>query len=645
MKTQKSASFFSRLMKKSRILSVCERISAWFRQKLPDSFVSHLFAAEKRHSENGLLASLTARIPLRRRVILPVKRFAARHFERSVLLRALRRWIAKLPALPLKCVGIFYFAFGAYTDVAYLIRRYATGAALTERDFYLGLLMVLIGALLTGSGKTCGEAIGESRFASLLLFSLLGIPREAFRAKEAPRGRGNVAFIVGLCFGALGDFFGPSAVLLALTLTVFGYAVLILPEVGVILLAALLPFLSATHTALLCSFVTVCWLLKLIRGKRLLATVSLDLAVLAFAFLLLMSGVFSVDGTTGLATAGRLISLLMGYFLAVNLLRTSAWIKRAVTALLLSLGIGSVFAVGKAAIRLLLPEALHAELFSLLPSGVLSLLADHGVLAAGMILLLPFLFTSLSRAEGDAKIGYGLMTVLAFLSLLLFPTAGGWIGAAVMIVLYLLLIARHSFAKLVTAVAVLPFLLVLLPASLWRAIASVFAGEGQISAASRALEKLIGDCFAGGIGLGEDALSYVFPLYSSASAEGVSASYSLYTHLILAVGVTGLLFFFAILLIFFRHLFSYLAARREDESFAAQTTAAALSGIVGVLVVGCFTNFFADDRLFLLFWLILGLASAAVRTALRERIPQYLEGPYLEIDCNSSETSLRRKVR
>lgn len=646
MKPSSNKPRFRNLAEKSLILSALIRLSQWFYDKLPDSLIGHLFGGKDRHSENGVVSYMTAKIPLRRRIVIPVKRFFARHFEHSIILQFLRSWIGKLPALPIKCVGIFYFAFGAYASVAYLIQRFAMNLSVSDRDFHLSLLCLLVGGILTGSAKTCAEAITDSRILDLLLFRLLGIPKEAFRAKGTPPGRGNVAFAVGLAFGALGSLLTPTWVLIALAFIVFGYAFLMLPEVGVIALFVLFPFLSAEQTALLCAFVTLSWLRKLLCGKRLLATVSLDISVLSFALILYLGGVVSVAGRESMTEGLLTVCFMMGYFLTVNLIRTSEWIKRAVSALLLSLGAISAAALIKYGFARFLSGDGGTSLSALLPENTLTLIAEPNVLAALILLLLPFALVAYTRSRsGDGRFGYALIILSALLSLFLFPTAGGWIGAVVMLVVYLMLLSRLSLAKILCALALLPTVFLLLPPRVIELIGRVFRVTSQNTAVRQGVEALLGDTFVGGIGLGEAAFRRAFPLYSSASAEGVFGSYGLFAHLTLSVGITGSILFLALIIIFLRHCMSHLANSREDDMSLRLLTAAGCSAIFGALAMGAVNNLFYDDRVFLVFWLVIGLTSSTIRTTVRERIPQYLEGPYLEIDSSNPTSSYGRKVR
>ena len=57
----------------------------------------------------------------------------------------------------------------------------------------------------------------------------------------------------------------------------------------------------------------------------------------------------------------------------------------------------------------------------------------------------------------------------------------------------------------------------------------------------------------------------------------------------------------------------------------------AFSAICGFLFMGLFDYVFYNNRIFLLFWLILGLSSAAIRAAVRERITTSTDGPSLDL--------------
>ena len=556
-----------------------------------------------------------------------------------------------LPNLQIKCFGIFYFATGLSLAMAFLIRRFALSEASTSWDgLLLGIPAVLIGSMLTLSQKRCGEAVCDSRFLSLLLFRLLGLNRNAVEADGAPFGRGDAAFLMGIAAGCIGSLTSPLAALLAAPLLLLGYAILRLPESGVVMILLCLPFLETEAVGFLTLFVTISWLIKVIRGKRILTTTPLDIAVFAFAVVVLFGGLVSVTPEESLRSAGILAVLTGGYFLTVNLVRTSEWVGRCRRAILLSLGITAAVGVTEYLLGLAPQAWLDASMFALIPGRCVSFFGNPNVLAEILVLLLPFTVTekALSPA-GDRRLGCRILVGITLLCLIFTWSRGGWIGALLTLLVLLFLLSRHAMPKLFCGILSLPLILLLLPDSILARGASVLSStDSSISyrfGIWQGVSSMISDSFAGGIGWGESAFRRVYPLYSLSALEAAPHAHNLYGQILLSVGFVGLAVFLALLLVFLRHYSSYTATGKRDSARLRYTAASGFAGIVGFLAMGMTDYVWYNNRVFLLFFLIIGLTSASIRTGERERIETVSDGPHLDLTCKRRAASGGRKDR
>ena len=621
----------------SLILSAFLRLSLFLYAKLPASLIGYLLT-HKSASSAGLVSRANDRIGFRRRISIPCKRFLARTFEQSFFLTKAMSLIRRLPLLQFKCIGIFYFSFGLYTSVAFTLERFALNRADTPTaSILLGLSAAIGGAIFSASNKSCGEAVTESRVLSFLFFRVLGIKPEILQITGTVHGRGNVAFLCGLGVGAIGSFLSPMTVFLGLPLLALAVTVLLLPESGVVILLLSLPLLSTMQAAALTTFVVLAWFLKLLRGKRVLATTSLDLSIVAFMLILFLGGVISITPKESLRVALLMCSLMGGYFITVNLIRTSAWLYRCLGALIASLTITALIGTVEYLLGLSPLNWLDSSMLSLISGRAVSLFGNPNVLAEMLVLLLPFpLARMLFSRHGDTRIGYASCLLLSLICLVFTWSRGGWLAAMLAIAVFLLIQSRHAVAKLLAALLALPSVIALLPQS----IVTRFCSSFDITDSSiayrfgifRGVENLLADCFVGGIGLGEAAFRRIYPLYALQAIEEAPHTHNLYTQLAVSLGITGLLFFFTVLLLFLRHCFSYFADSRFDDPKLRFAAVAGFSGICGFLLMGFFDYVFYNYRIFLLFWLILGLTSAAIRTGIRERISVRSDGPSLDLE-------------
>ncbi len=646
MNSSQPKTLFGRLASRSLLLSALIRFSDFLRRNIAESFVGHLLGGDRRHTGDGILHYFSDKLGLRRRITVPFKRFMARHAENSLLLQQVRRLADVLPDLSLKCIGIFYFAIGLFQSVFFLIQRFALNRPVTsERELWLGAGALLLGSLLTASQARCGDAMTQSRLLSLLLVRLLGLHRENMISRGPAVGRGDAAFLFGLAAGGIGALTDPLLALLALPLLCLGYAILALPECGVVLILLVFPYGSTALVGGLTAFVALAWLLKLIRGKRTLATASLDVAVFSFALVIACGGLVSVTPVESQRAALVMLIMMLGYFVTVNLIRSSEWVSRCTTALLISLGVTATVGVAEYLLGFAPRNWLDVSMLSRIAGRSVSFFANPNVLAECLLLILPFAVTARSLSgPGDRRLGYGCLLLTAVLCLMFTWSRGGWIAAVLSLLLLLLLVSRAGFAKLFCALLCLPPLLTLLPDTVQTRLFSSF----QMADSSiryrfgiwSGVERLLSDCFAGGIGLGEAAFRRIYPLYSLAAIEAAPHTHNLYTQIAVSVGVTGLIVFLALLLILLRHVASYAAHSRNDDPALRTTVMAGFSGTVGLLLMGMTDYVWYNSRIVLLFWMVLGLTSAALRTATRERIPVRLEGPHIDLDCKRSVARL-----
>lgn len=624
----------------SIIISCISRFSDLLREKFRQSFFGQLLCGSRHHDGNGFIGLAGERLKIRQRITVPLKRFNAKAFENSLILRKLTEAIGKIPDIQFKYAGIFVFAFGLYTAVSCLIKNF--GSAITGDSFYtlyLGMICAILGGIMSTSQKRLEEVVTDSRILSFLIFRVLGIKPAAIQGTGKLRGRGDASFISGILLGIISEISSPIAALLAIPALALAFAVLAVPECGAVCVILALPFLGMRRLALLCAFVAAAWLLKLMRGKRTIATSALDTAVLAFAAVILLGGLVSVTPEESTRYALYFICFMSGYFIAVNLIRTSEWFYRCIGALVftfsLTVLLGAVSTVGSLGLA---DIPLITETAGKL-SGIVS---SPSAFAQLTVLLLPFLLVSASgHRKTDTGLGLSLIAILSVFCLFFTRSRGGWVAAIAGFVVLILLVSRRSFGFILAAAVISPLIRVFLPPTVTGRISDFLSVSGESAAYRTGLwsgvDRLMSQCFAGGIGAGETAFEKVFPLFSQTDISANPTTKNLYTQIIVSVGISGLAVFAAILLIFLRHFCSFCAAGTDDDGKRLKLNAAAgFSGICAILTFGFTEYVLADYRVLLAFWLITGLTSSAIRIAERERIhaPEP-EGISLDLDIKT----------
>ena len=125
------------------------------------------------------------------------------------------------------------------------------------------------------------------------------------------------------------------------------------------------------------------------------------------------------------------------------------------------------------------------------------------------------------------------------------------------------------------------------------------------------------DNFLGGIGKG--VFPVLFPSYANEGDIAVQSPHNIYIKEIIETGIFGLLIFLIFLLLFFQ---SNRKVFRIKDRKIIPDTAVGLVGIIGILLCGFVYDVFSNDKIFLLFWLMISFNRATGRyNILRTREP------------------------
>ena len=116
-----------------------------------------------------------------------------------------------------------------------------------------------------------------------------------------------------------------------------------------------------------------------------------------------------------------------------------------------------------------------------------------------------------------------------------------------------------------------------------------------------------------GIGIGEGAFKMIYPGYALSGIEAAPHSHSLFLQIVVETGIFSLIAFLVFL--FFYTQCSLTFCRNAYSKFNKLICLGMFSGVLAFLVQGLTDYVWYNYRIFLLFWMILGLSLAHIRTA------------------------------
>ena len=547
----------------------------------------------------------------------------AEFFEKSRLLDFGLKKASYLLGCSLRVYGIFLLTFGGYTVLIHYIKLLAFPSAIFGNETLAwGIVAIVLAIPMIGSRHSVGELLQKGLLMHLLLIDTFGIPEDRFDILRVKKGgRYNVALLLGMFVGILTFLFPPQYIILFI-FSILGIAVVMsYPEAGALLLIAVTPILSISRGTfraleLGIALTSIAYLGKLIRGKRVFRLSLIDVMVLLFGGVFCLSGVVSVGGGASAHQVWHLCLFLLMYFLIVNLIRTPAWLHRAVLA-----GVGSAVVLAFVGIFRYLngDGGMVFGLFRVSLDWLQSspVFESTTAFAAFLMLFMPLamaIFVTASDGKCRLVAFGGILAIGAVL--ILSRSTVAWLGTLAAILVFFLIYSRKTVCFLALFAAILP-------------IGGVFLSDYHLDrlftvvdlADPRHYERLRGwqgtlqmlkNHLFGGIGYGTKAFGEVYPQYSLSGHAHIESPNQLYMSLLCAFGVFGLLVFVTLIILFSQQCFSYIS--NPSERYSRSFVAAGFSSIIGALVMGLGHDIWQDSTVFLTFFTVFALTCAYIRT-------------------------------
>lgn len=643
---------FVRAFQDSIILSALFHFFEKTRFLLTHGFFARVFTAyseEERLLGNGLFSLDSRRKGRRGELAASAKRNVAKAFEDSFFAGWLERWCSSILYRRTRTYGAFLLSLGVSGTLVYIFREFILEDTLAwNGNWVFTLGSILLSVPLLVCRQTLAGAVLESWILSPILFEYLGFLRESFLLKRKEPKHYGVASALGIALGVLTYFISPVYYFISFGVLLGSIILFRFPEIGVLLLVAMVPFLHYTgHPTffLATSVLTVgfAYFLKWIRAKRIWSLRLMDRAVLAMAVVFLLNGAVSVGGAISFGTAFLYVVVLIAYLLMVNLLRSREWIRKTwMTMLVFGLfscvsGIAEIFT-----------GAVNASWVDMRSfSGTVRVTGgfeNPNVYAEYLLILIPlsFLFFLEQKRTVGRWLAIGALAVLA-LCMVNTWSRGAWLGLMVAVVTYWLIMDKRSPIFLLAAVLVAPWATYFLPSSVFSRLLSIGnLGDSSVSyrfSVWKGVWRMLRETFWCGTGVGYSAFSALYPIFAYGGSVGVRHAHSFYLQILVEFGIVGFIIMAAVLFLFAQMCFEYFLKMRDRKE--KRLSVVGLSSIVGSLVMGLTDHIWYDYRIFFCFWAVIALVSAHVRVTLAEQERQDLpyensaEEASLEIGINS----------
>jgi len=255
------------------------------------------------------------------------------------------------------------------------------------------------------------------------------------------------------------------------------------------------------------------------------------------------------------------------------------------------------------------------SMFSDISARVIGTFENPNVFGEFLIMIIPLSFVSLIKSKRMGK--YGPLVSLFFMGLSLIYTysRGAWLAFLVSFFLFLLFLHKGFMKISVIGVFALPFLPMVLPASIVNRLLSI----GNMADSSTAYRvniwvgtmRMLKDYWLTGIGTGTDIFLSVYPSYALSSAAYAQHPHNLYLHVLAELGIVGFICLLCVILLYFKRILS--SAQNVKDRDTKLFLLALGAGIFAFLLQGLTDNVWYNYRIFLIFWSLLGLAVGIYR--------------------------------
>lgn len=424
--------------------------------------------------------------------------------------------------------------------------------------------------------------------------------------------RGLVPAVCGAFLGAiLGNFLpGISAVVL---LCIAASAILSAPRTGIVACFALVSLSGfLPHPSVFIFAVVILLILRTVFCNGKYIPCLLDLFVLCYGVLLVLSGVFGADSSS-LFGAILYAVFLGGYFL-FSFVAKKEDSQRAVNALIFSAVLAALVGVWQMFKGGFESGWLDSTAFSGIKVRIFATFDNPNVYATYLLLVIPFVLErAISHKKTTKRIVYFAILALFTLCMLQTWSRGAWLGLLLEIFVFLLLSAprllKHTVLGLPAAgVGAMLF---------FPQVIDRFKSIGDLSDTSvsyrisawKGIAKMISANRFLGVGFGEPSFLAVYPLFAYSGATAVKHSHSLYLQILVETGALGLVLFLGAMVVLAKDCLKSVFARRQNCGIIA----AGLSAVVGSLFMGLTDHIWYNSRVFMCFWLVVALTNFEMR--------------------------------
>ena len=633
-------------------LSIFSKVSAWIFSRLGSGVFGGFFTSydetndKFKHSLKKKAGNGEKR----------AKRTLARTFEKNILVNIIPRLQDFLLRVSVRDYGIVLFTMALSTCAMFLAHSYWSFVQSSVLYLVTGIALALISLPMLFSKKPIADLLLNGRFFSTILFSFLGLRDSSYvsASEQKSHTSPSIALLAGLILSVVSFFIGPLWTVAAIALLFLAYQLLLTPESGIIVTLLVIPFTSSLVLAAIGLYVTACYIIKCVVGKRTFKFEYIDLWMLIMMLVVVYGGLVSFDIASSAKDMALMLCFTASFFVISNLMRSKEWYKRCIIAISISSTLSSIIGIAQSVLGRLDITWDGFYAFSEIHDKVNSAFLDPDSFALFLVSCLPFLLLFIFSGKTAALRIIGLVcSVLNVVALVLTYSKVGYIGVISMLILLLLILHRNTIYLVLIGVATAVVLNYALPEQALDALSAIVASPAtthsyRMMLFDSAIQMISARPFGSGIGQGAFEMAHS----SIVGTDAISNVGNLYLQIAVSCGILGLILFISGLVVLFRLCFSYCA--KTPSSMHRINALAGFCGAFGILFAGFYGYVWADKSILTVFCICIAITFSYIKIE-RDGYNRQRGGPIdvlsasIEIELDRSNTrdfaSKRKYVR
>ncbi len=609
---------WNRFIKNSMIYRILCGIYAYISKKWRESAITNLFR-KTFFDGDTLRKSVVGKLCFLPLVIAEwiQKRFGEKlteQKENSFLIRSCKYYLHNLLALNLRFIGVLLTS----ASVGSLAGSLITGTGIKPE-----IIGIVVGAVLCLFDINATQYLKGSVLTAFVEKAL--DTKLSFDFYYITKCGGTKSVVCGIVFGLVaGLASGLTSPLLGILMLGglwFLFMVLYKVEFGVFATLFLAPIIPTMAVVGLCLLCLASLFVKALTTKRFtFKTEGVGLMIILMLGVYFVATLCSFASLKGVQIWAVYFAFMVFYFVVINTIKTKKQLMNLLTVFALSGLAVCVYGILQYVFGWNVTQAwMDEEMFEDIKMRIYSTLENPNVLGEYILLVLPVTVALMWKKHGVlAKIVYGGMAAVMGVALILTFSRGCWVGIMAAAAVFVTFSAGKLWGLLLL---VLPIVPMILPESIINRFTSI--GDMKDSSTSYRVYIWMGtlhmlkDFWLSGVGPGQEAFTQVYPFYSY-SAIVAPHSHNLFLQILVESGILGIVAFAVLLLVFFRKLAAACQVQGKHGELSVTMVGIAAS-VIGFLVQGLFDNCFYNYRVFMIFWAVIALGTAAAGIAKSEK--------------------------